>query len=89
LQCGEFSCRIAVVADSKDYDPPIQMRHPRKARKLGLTTGTPVLVYVRTTYSDSRPLRLTLTIFAGDRNRVVYEIGDLQAYTPAENGDAS
>ncbi|WP_328333037.1 GntR family transcriptional regulator [Kribbella sp. NBC_00382] len=66
-----------------------RMPVPDEARKLGLTTGTPVLVYVRTTYSDSRPLRLTLTIFAGDRNRVVYEIGDLQAYTPVENGDES
>ncbi|MGC4943810.1 UTRA domain-containing protein [Kribbella sp. DT2] len=59
---------------------------PDEARKLGLGSGTPVLVYVRTTYSNARPLRLTLTIFAGDRNRVVYEIGDLQAYVPDENG---
>ncbi|GAB3829721.1 GntR family transcriptional regulator [Kribbella italica] len=64
-----------------------RMPTPDEARKLGgLGSGTPVLVYVRTTYSDARPLRLTLTIFAGDRNRVVYEIGDLQAYVPAENG---
>jgi GntR family transcriptional regulator len=28
-------------------------------------------------YSDERPLRLTLTIFAGDRNRLVYELGDI------------
>jgi GntR family transcriptional regulator len=63
-----------------------RMPNPEEARKLGLGSGTPVLVYVRTTYSDTRPLRLTLTIFAGDRNRVVYEIGDLQAYVPDENG---
>lgn len=66
-----------------------RMPLPDEARKLSLSTGTPVLVYVRTTYSVSRPLRLTLTIFAGDRNRVVYELGDLQAYTPPTNGDAS
>ncbi|MEV0290679.1 UTRA domain-containing protein [Kribbella sp. NPDC050820] len=64
------------------------MPRPDEARKLGLNAGTPVLVYVRTTYSDKRPLRLTLTIFAGDRNRVVYEIGDLHAYT-GENGGAA
>ncbi|WP_158291013.1 hypothetical protein [Kribbella antiqua] len=46
------------------------------------------MVYVRTTYSDARPLRLTLTIFAGDRNRVVYELGELSAYT-GKNGAAS
>ncbi|GAB2664450.1 UTRA domain-containing protein [Kribbella swartbergensis] len=63
------------------------MPQPDEARKLGLGQGTPVLVYVRTTYSDKRPLRLTLTIFAGDRNRVVYELGDLTAYP--ENGGAS
>lgn len=62
-----------------------RMPLPDEARKLGLSTGTPVMVYVRTTYSDERPLRLTLTIFAGDKNRVVYELGDLQAYTPAQD----
>ena len=56
--------------------------------RLGLGIGTPVLVYVRTTYSEKRPLRLTLTIFAGDRNRVVYELGDITGYH-GENGDAS
>lgn len=56
-----------------------RMPTPDETRKLGLGAGTPVLVYVRTTYSAERPLRLTLTIFAGDRNRLVYELGDLTA----------
>jgi GntR family transcriptional regulator len=59
-----------------------RMPRPDESRKLGLGTGTPVLVYVRTTYSADRPLRLTLTIFAGDSNRLVYELGDLAAYLP-------
>ncbi|MEV4266388.1 GntR family transcriptional regulator [Kribbella sp. NPDC049584] len=63
-----------------------RMPRPDEARKLGLSQGTPVLVYVRTTYSDKRPLRLTLTIFAGDRNRVVYELGELGAYTAGNGG---
>jgi GntR family transcriptional regulator len=54
----------------------------------GLGIGTPVLVCVRTTYSDTRPLRLTLTICAGDRNRLVYELGDISGYH-GENGYAS
>jgi DNA-binding GntR family transcriptional regulator len=57
-----------------------RMPTPDESRLLELGAGTPVLVYVRTTYSKDRPLRLTLTIFAGDRNRVVYELGDLDAY---------
>jgi GntR family transcriptional regulator len=39
----------------------------------------PVLTYVRTCYTKERPVRLTETIFAGDRNRLVYELGDLDA----------
>lgn len=66
-----------------------RMPLPDEARKLGLSTGTPVIVYVRTTYSERWPLRLTLTIFAGDRNRVVYELGDLRAYEPAQDGAGS
>lgn len=57
-----------------------RMPTPDESRRLELGAGTPVLVYVRTTYSKDRPLRLTLTIFAGDRNRVVYELGELDAY---------
>jgi GntR family transcriptional regulator len=57
-----------------------RMPTPDEARRLDVGAGTPVLVYARTTYSTTRPLRLTLTIFAGDRNRVVYELGELDAY---------
>ena len=57
-----------------------RMPTPDEARRLDVGAGTPVLVYARTTYSKTRPLRLTLTIFAGDRNRVVYELGELDAY---------
>jgi adenylate kinase family enzyme len=32
-----------------------------------------------TNYTKERPVRLTETIFAGDRNRLVYELGDLDA----------
>jgi GntR family transcriptional regulator len=66
-----------------------RMPRPDESRKLGLGTGTPVLVYVRTTYSVDRPLRLTLTIFAGDSNRLVYELGDLTAYLPTGKDNGS
>jgi GntR family transcriptional regulator len=46
---------------------------------LDLGAGVPVLAYVRTCYAKDRPVRLTETIFAGDRNRLVYELGNLEA----------
>jgi GntR family transcriptional regulator len=46
---------------------------------LDLGTGVPVLAYVRTCYTKQRPVRLTETVFAGDRNRLVYELGQLDA----------
>jgi GntR family transcriptional regulator len=73
------------------YDAEVTTRMPRpdESRKLALGTGTPVLVYVRMTYCAERPLRLTLTIFAGDRNRVVYDLGDLTGYDAEKKDNAS
>ncbi|MGY4767538.1 GntR family transcriptional regulator [Kribbella sp. CWNU-51] len=65
-----------------------RMPTPDEARKLQLGSGTPVIVYARTTYSDQRPLRLTLTTFASDRNRVIYELGDVRAYLAQEGAEA-
>jgi len=58
-----------------------RMPTPDEANTLRLGSGVPVLVYARTTYTKTRPARLTLTVFAGDQNRIVYELGDLAAYT--------
>ena len=55
-----------------------RMPTPEEARTLDLGTGVPVLAYVRTAYTKERPVRLTETIFAGDRNRLVYELGQLE-----------
>jgi hypothetical protein len=43
-----------------------------RSRRLAITR-------VRTAYTKERPVRLTETIFAGDRNRLVYELGQLDA----------
>jgi GntR family transcriptional regulator len=56
-----------------------RMPTPDEARTLDLEAGVPILVYVRTTYTKDRPVRLTETIFPGDRNRLVYELGQLDA----------
>ena len=39
----------------------------------------PALAYVRTCHTKERPVRLTETVAAGDRNRLVDELGDLDA----------
>jgi DNA-binding GntR family transcriptional regulator len=59
-----------------------RMPTPEEARTLDLGPGVPVLVYVRAAYTKDRPVRLTETIFAGDRNRLVYELGQLDALYP-------
>jgi GntR family transcriptional regulator len=56
-----------------------RMPSPDEARTLDLGAGVPVLVYSRTAYTKDRPVRLTETVFAGDRNRLVYELGQLEA----------
>jgi len=58
-----------------------RMPTPEEARVLDITAaGVPVLLYWRTTYSTSRPLRVTRTMFPADRNCIVYELGELVAY---------
>jgi GntR family transcriptional regulator len=57
-----------------------RMPTPEEARTLALASGVPVMVYVRTAWTNERPVRVTRTIFPADRNRVVYELGELDAY---------
>jgi GntR family transcriptional regulator len=57
-----------------------RMPTPEETQGLDLGAGVPVLTYVRTCYTKERPVRLTETTFAGDRNRLVYELGDLDAF---------
>jgi DNA-binding GntR family transcriptional regulator len=62
-----------------------RMPTPDELRRLALGAGVPVLAYYRTAYTVHRPVRLTVTTFAGDRNRLVYELGDLTAHAEREN----
>lgn len=59
-----------------------RMPTPTEARLLRLGAGVPVLIYSRAAYSKERPLRLVMTTFAGDRNRIAYELGDLAGNQP-------
>jgi GntR family transcriptional regulator len=63
-----------------------RMPTPDEARALELGAGVPVIAYTRTGYTPTRPVRCTVTTFAGDRNRLVYELGDLAALY---DGDSS
>lgn len=56
-----------------------RMPTPDEARLLDMGTGVPVLVYVRVAYTTTEAIRLTKTVFPADRNRLVYELGDLAA----------
>ena len=57
-----------------------RMPTPDEVRTLSLSSGVPVMVYVRTAWTNERPVRVTRTIFPADRNRIVYELGELNAY---------
>jgi GntR family transcriptional regulator len=61
------------------YRDELTTRMPTLAetRTLDLGAGVPVLAYVRTCYTKERPVRITETIFAGDRNRLVYDLDAL------------
>lgn len=54
-----------------------RMPTPEEARLLEIGAGVPVLLWMRTGYSEEKPIRCTITTFRGDLNRMNYEIGDL------------
>jgi GntR family transcriptional regulator len=57
-----------------------RMPTPDEIRALALASGVPVVIYARTAWTSARPVRVTRTVFPADRNRIVYELGDLSAY---------
>ena len=52
------------------------MPTPDEARLLELQPGTPVLRMLRTGFSPDQVVRLSVTIFSGPINRVLYQLGD-------------
>ena len=50
-------------------------------RLLQLGVGVPVLEWVRTAYSDKRPVRLTFSVYAGNGIKLIYELGNVSAFT--------
>ncbi|MFF0298067.1 GntR family transcriptional regulator [Kitasatospora sp. NPDC004614] len=65
-------------------DISTRMPTPEEARLLQTGAGVPVLVWRRTGYSETKPIRCTVTTFRGDLNHMNYEIGNLVARGGAE-----
>ncbi|GIH72951.1 GntR family transcriptional regulator [Sphaerimonospora thailandensis] len=63
------------------YRDEVVCRMPtqEEARTLELGPGVPVLEMFRTAYSVERPIRLTITVYAGDSTQLAYEIGNVDA----------
>jgi GntR family transcriptional regulator len=52
----------------------------------GLSTGVPVIVVNRTSYSRDRPIRLTRYVYRGDRVRLAHVVGTIpDQYRPTES----
>ncbi|MFY1700722.1 GntR family transcriptional regulator [Micromonospora sp. WMMA1923] len=61
------------------YDEYVsRMPTPDEIDLLGLQAGTTVLLHVRTGYTERRPVRVSLNVFAGDRNQIVTTHGDVR-----------
>jgi GntR family transcriptional regulator len=52
-----------------------RMPTPAEREQLEVPPGVPVLVHVRVGYSGGNPVKVTVTIWPGDRARLVYEDG--------------
>ncbi|MFY1670495.1 GntR family transcriptional regulator [Plantactinospora sp. WMMB334] len=52
------------------------MPGPAEAAILELPAGTPVLTYIRTGFTSERAVRVSVSTFAADRNRIMYTLGN-------------
>ena len=57
-----------------------RMPSPDDQETLDVATGVPVIVQQRTAWTTTRPTRVTRVTMPADRNRISYEIGNLNAY---------
>jgi GntR family transcriptional regulator len=55
-------------------DLETRMPAPEEAERLQIPPGVPVLVQYRTGYTAERPVKVTITIWPGDRTTLVYEV---------------
>lgn len=56
-----------------------RMPSPVEAAELQIGPGVPLLIWVRTGYdADDRPVRVTITTLRSDRNRITYDIENIE-----------
>ncbi|GIJ30222.1 XRE family transcriptional regulator [Micromonospora qiuiae] len=61
------------------YDEYVsRMPTPEETNLLGLQPGTPILLHIRTGYTEHRPVRVSFNVLAGDRNQIVTTHGDVR-----------
>jgi GntR family transcriptional regulator len=58
-----------------------RMPTEEEERLLQLGAGVPALDWIRTAYSNERPVRLTWRIYTGDGIKLVYELRNVSAFT--------
>ncbi|MFF7193072.1 GntR family transcriptional regulator [Streptomyces sp. NPDC008079] len=56
-------------------DVTASMPNPKQEEMLSMDPGVPLLVRTRVGYTDSRPIRVTVTVMPTDRNVLRYELG--------------
>lgn len=61
------------VQDQYRDDLSARMPTPSEAERLQVPPGVPVLIQYRTGYMDGKPVKVTMTIWPGDRTSLVYE----------------
>ncbi|MEY9844008.1 UTRA domain-containing protein [Streptacidiphilus sp. MAP5-3] len=54
-----------------------RMPNPEEAQWFQAGPGVPLLVQLRTGYTESGPVRVTETRYSADRNRLIYSLGSL------------
>ncbi|WP_161789671.1 GntR family transcriptional regulator [Phaeacidiphilus oryzae] len=64
-----------------------RMPDPEEAQWFQMGPGVPLMVQLRTGYSKDGPVRVTETRYSADRNRLVYQLGDIAGHLrPADDG---
>jgi GntR family transcriptional regulator len=58
------------------YRDEIEARPPDpvEIQRLRIPTGWPVIVQTRTGYTETRPVKVTVTVWPADRSRLIYEV---------------
>lgn len=68
-----YMAELGYVQDQYRDDLGTRMPTPGEAERLQIPPGVPVLVQYRTGYMQERPVKVTLTIWPGDRTSLVYD----------------